>query len=80
MRFMLLLKGDERAEAGVLPDTQVVEAMGRFNEEMQEAGVLIAAEGLHPSSKGPVSDSSTTSSASPMGRSPRRRNCWPVSG
>lgn len=52
MRFMLLLKGDERAEAGVLPDAQVVAAMDKFNDEMQRAGVLIAAEGLHPSSRG----------------------------
>ena len=52
MRFMLLLKGDERAEAGVLPDPQIVAAMGKFNAEMQQAEVLIAAEGLHPSSKG----------------------------
>ncbi len=52
MRFMLLLKGDERAEAGVLPDSQLVEAMGKFNDEMQQAEVLIAATGLHPSAKG----------------------------
>lgn len=52
MRFMLLLKGDERAEAGVLPDAAVVAAMDKFNGEMQQAGVLLAAEGLHPSSKG----------------------------
>ncbi|HEY8597730.1 MAG TPA: YciI family protein [Thermomicrobiales bacterium] len=52
MRFMLLLKGDERAEAGVLPNAQVIAAMNTFNDEMQRAGVLIAAEGLHPSSRG----------------------------
>lgn len=52
MRFMLLLKADQNTEAGVLPSKELVAAMGQFNEEMMNAGVLLAAEGLHPSSKG----------------------------
>jgi hypothetical protein len=53
MRFMLLVKADQNTEAGVLPSKELVAAMGQFNEEMVKAGVLLAAEGLHPSSKGP---------------------------
>jgi len=52
MRFMLLVKADKSSEAGVLPTKELVAAMGKFNEEMAKAGVLLAAEGLHPSSKG----------------------------
>jgi hypothetical protein len=52
MRFMILLKADETTEAGVLPDEKILTAMGKFNEELVKAGVLLAAEGLHPSSKG----------------------------
>ena len=52
MRFVMLLKGNEVTEAGVLPSQKILEAMGRYNEEMVKAGVMLAAEGLHPSSKG----------------------------
>jgi hypothetical protein len=52
MRFMILVKADKNTEAGVLPSKELVAAMGKFNEEMVKAGVLLAAEGLHPSSKG----------------------------
>ena len=52
MRFMMLLKSDERAEAGALPDVQDFEAMGRYNQELTEAEALLAAEGLQPSSEG----------------------------
>jgi hypothetical protein len=52
MRFMLLIKATKDSEAGVLPSRELVEAMGKFNEEMVEAGVMLAGEGLHPSSKG----------------------------
>jgi hypothetical protein len=51
MRFMLLVKADQNTEAGVLPSKHLVAAMGQFNEERVKAGVLLAAEGLHPSSK-----------------------------
>jgi hypothetical protein len=52
MRFMMLVKADKNSEAGVLPSKELVAAMGKFNEEMMKAGVLLAAEGLHASSKG----------------------------
>ena len=52
MRFMMLLKGNEASEAGVLPSQKILEAMGRYNEEMVKAGVMLAGEGLQPSSKG----------------------------
>ena len=52
MRFMMLVKANKDSEAGVLPTKEIVDAMDRFNEEMMKAGVLLAAEGLHASSKG----------------------------
>ncbi len=52
MRFMLLVKADKNSEAGVLPGKELFAAMGKFNEEMAKAGVMLAAEGLHPTSKG----------------------------
>jgi hypothetical protein len=52
MRFMMLVKANRKSEAGVLPGKELVAAMGKFNEEMAKAGVLLAGEGLHPSSKG----------------------------
>jgi hypothetical protein len=52
MRFMVLVKADKNSEAGVLPDQKVLAAMGKFNEELVKAGVMLAGEGLQPSSKG----------------------------
>ena len=52
MRFMVLVKADKNSEAGVLPSKELVAAMGKFNEEMAKAGVMLAGEGLHASSKG----------------------------
>lgn len=52
MRFMILVRADEQAEAGVLPSKELVAAMGRYAEEMARAGVLLAADGLRPSSHG----------------------------
>ncbi|MFA7248157.1 MAG: YciI family protein [Dehalococcoidia bacterium] len=52
MRFMVMVKENDESEAGVLPDAQIFEEMNRFNEEMVKAGVMLAGEGLHPSSKG----------------------------
>ena len=52
MRFMVLVKADKNSEAGVLPDEKILTAMGKYNEELVKAGVLLAAEGLQPSSKG----------------------------
>jgi hypothetical protein len=52
MRFMVLVKADKNSEAGVLPDEKLLTEMGKYNEELAKAGVLLAGEGLHPSSKG----------------------------
>jgi hypothetical protein len=52
MRFMVIVKANEDSEAGVLPDEKVLSEMGKFNEELVKAGVMLAAEGLHASSKG----------------------------
>ena len=52
MRFMVLLKANATTESGALPDEQILTEMGKYNEELVKAGVLLAAEGLQPSSKG----------------------------
>ena len=52
MRFMVLVKASKDSEAGVMPSEQLLTAMGKFNEELVKAGVMLAGEGLHPSSKG----------------------------
>ena len=52
MRFMILIKADENSEAGVMPTEQLLAEMGTYNEELVKAGVMLAGEGLHPSSKG----------------------------
>ncbi len=52
MRFMLLVKADKNTEAGVPPDAKLLAAMGKYNEELANAGVILAGEGLHPTSKG----------------------------
>jgi hypothetical protein len=52
MRFMVIVKATEESEAGVLPDEKLLTEMQRYNEELAKAGVMLAGEGLHPSSKG----------------------------
>ena len=52
MRFMILIKADKNSEAGVLPNEKLLTEMGKFNEELVKAGVMLAGEGLQPSSKG----------------------------
>ena len=52
MRFMVIVKATADSEAGHMPDEQLLAAMGRYNEELVKAGVMLAGEGLHPSSKG----------------------------
>jgi len=52
MRFMVIVKADKDSEAGVLPSKEILEQMGNFNEELVKAGVMLAGEGLHASSKG----------------------------
>ena len=52
MRFMVIVKANKESEAGVLPDTEILAKMGKYNEELVKAGVMKAGEGLHPTSKG----------------------------
>ena len=52
MRFMVIVKADKDSEAGVMPDEQLLTEMGKYNEELVKAGIMLAGEGLHPSSKG----------------------------
>jgi hypothetical protein len=52
MKFMVLVKANKDTEAGVMPSTELLSAMGKYNEELVNAGILLAGEGLHPSSKG----------------------------
>jgi hypothetical protein len=52
MRFMIIIKASKDSEAGVMPSEELLTAMGNYNEELVKAGVMLAGEGLHPSSKG----------------------------
>ena len=52
MKFMILVKANKDSEAGVMPSQELLTEMGKFNEELVKAGVMLAGEGLHPSSKG----------------------------
>lgn len=52
MRFMVLVKADRNSEAGVMPSEEMLAEMGRYNEELVKAGVMLGGEGLHPSSRG----------------------------
>jgi hypothetical protein len=52
MRFMVIVPASKESEAGALPDDKIFDAMGKFNEAMVKAGVMLAGEGLHPTSKG----------------------------
>jgi hypothetical protein len=52
MRFMVMVRANKVTESGILPDTKLLAAMGKYNEELVKAGVMLAGEGLQPSSKG----------------------------
>lgn len=52
MKFMVMVPGDERTEAGVMPTTEELAEMGKFNEELANAGMMVSGDGLHPTSKG----------------------------
>jgi hypothetical protein len=52
MRFMVIVKASKESEAGVLPSQEILAEMGKFNDQLMKAGVMLAAEGLHASSKG----------------------------
>jgi len=52
MRFMVIVKADKQSEAGVLPDEKILTEMTKYNEQLAKAGIMLAGEGLHPTSKG----------------------------
>ena len=52
MRFMIIVKANKDSEAGIMPDEKLLSEMGKFNEELVKAGIMLAGEGLHPSSRG----------------------------
>jgi len=52
MKFMIIVKASKNSEAGVMPSEDLLTAMGKYNEELAKAGVMLSAEGLHPTSKG----------------------------
>jgi hypothetical protein len=52
MRFMVIVKATKESEAGEMPGTELLTAMGKYNEELVKAGIMLAGDGLHPSSKG----------------------------
>ncbi|HTD06585.1 YciI family protein [Undibacterium sp.] len=52
MQFMIIVKADKNTEAGVMPDEKLLTEMGKYNEELVKAGIMLAGEGLHPSSRG----------------------------
>ena len=70
MRFMVIVKASKDTEAGVMPSTELLTAMGKFNEEMVKAGVMEAGEGLHPTSRARGSSMETGKAASATVRSP----------
>src|SRR5678816_1323393 len=51
MRVIVIIKGNEESEAGIMPSEELLNAMGKFNDELMNAGIMLAGEGLHPSSK-----------------------------
>jgi len=74
MRVMVIVKASKDSEAGALPSKELITAMGKFNEELAEAGILLAADGLHPTSKGKrvrFSGQKRTAWTAPL---PRQRN------
>jgi len=71
---MVIVKADKDSEAGVMPSKKLLTDMGNFNEELVKAGVMLAGEGLQPSSKGARVKFSGGKTSVSMGRSPRRRN------
>jgi hypothetical protein len=52
MKFMILVKADKNSEVGRMPDEKLLTEMGKYNEELAKAGIMLAGEGLHPTSKG----------------------------
>ena len=77
---MVIVKASKSSEAGVMPDERMLTEMGNYNEELVKAGVMLAGEGLHPSSRAPGSASTAGPVRSSTGRSPTPRSSSPASG
>ena len=80
MRVMVLVKATKDSEAGIMPSTELLEAMGKYNEELVTAGILLAGEGLHPSAKGKRVAFDGPSRTVIEGPSPRPASSSPASG
>ena len=80
MRVMVLLKASKETEAGVPPDEKILTEMGNFNEELVKAGVMLAGEGLHPSSRGARVRFSGAKRTVAEGPFTDRPGSWPGSG
>ena len=74
MRFMVIVKENEESEAGILPPPELFEAMGKYNEELVKAGIMLAGEGLHRARRARASSSTARSARSSTGPSPKRRS------
>ena len=80
MRVLVIVKATTDSESGRMPDPEMIAAMGRFNEELAQAGILLAADGLHPSMRGKRVHLPARTAPSSTARSPKRRNSSPASG
>ena len=80
MRFMILVKANADSEAGMLPSSELIAAMGRYNESLIDAGVLLGGDGLQASSKGARINPKPARSPSPTAPSPKPRNFSPAIG
>ena len=80
MRFMVIVKATADSEAGVMPSEELLMAMGRYNEELAAAGVMLAGEGLHPSSRGALLDLSVRVAAGVhrLGQALPKSHAWRV--
>ncbi len=80
MRFMVIVKATRDSEAGLMPSTEMLAAMGKFNAELVEAGMMEAGEGLHPSAKGARLDYAGGTASVTRGPFPARPISLPASG
>ena len=80
MRVIVLVKATDDSEKGILPTTELLEAMGRFNDELRNAGIMLVADGLKPSSQGKRMRSMVSAARSSTGLSPKHASWSPASG
>ena len=80
MRVMVIVKASKESEAGEMPSEKLLADMGRFNEELVKAGVMLAGEGIHPTSRGKRVVFSEAGRRSSTDRSPKRRSSSRASG